>query len=188
MKTLFFLFLLIPLGASAYTPFSAGQVLTAAQLNAAFGEAFADITGLTSTTNTLTTSVVNITSGLPTGTIVGTTDTQTLTNKTMVPRVASTTSSATITPSSADIYEVTALAVTASVAAPSFTPVDGQRLMLRIKDNGTAQTLSWTTTSGAYRAVGVTLPTTTVLSKVLYVGCFWNAQDSFWDVVAVAQQ
>jgi hypothetical protein len=60
--------------------------------------------------------------------------------------------------------------------------------VLRFKDDGTARALTWTTTSGAYRAIGVTLPTTTVLSKVLYVGCIWNAQDSFWDVIALAQQ
>jgi hypothetical protein len=60
--------------------------------------------------------------------------------------------------------------------------------VLRLKDNGTARALTWTTTSGAYRAVGVTLPTTTVLGKTLYIGCLYNAADSFWDVVAAAQQ
>jgi len=103
---------------------------------------------------------------------------------------ASTTSGSTITPTAGTTnqYTVTALAATATIAAPSGTPVDGQKLMLRFKDNGTAQALTWTTTSGAYRAVGVTLPATTVISKVLYVGCIYNSQDSFWDVVAVAQQ
>jgi len=103
---------------------------------------------------------------------------------------ASTTSGSTITPTAGTTnqYTVTALAAGATIAAPSGTPVDGQKLMLRFKDNGTAQTLTWTTTSGAYRAVGVTLPATTVISKVLYVGCIYNSQDSFWDVVAVAQQ
>jgi hypothetical protein len=57
---------------------------------------------------------------------------------------------------------------------------------LRIKDNGTRQTLSWTTTSGAYRSVGITLPTTTV-PTIMYVGCVYNSADAFWDVVAVAQ-
>jgi hypothetical protein len=126
----------------------------------------------------------------PAGDVVGTTDTQTLTNKRVTPRSLDIASSATITPPSdtADQYEITALATAATIAAPSGTPTDGQKLVLRFKDNGTARALTWTTTSGAYRAIGVTLPTTTVLSKVLYVGCIWNAQDSFWDVIALAQQ
>jgi len=117
------------------------------------------------------------------------TGTQTLTNKRVTPRSVDIASAATITPTgdTADQYEVTALAAGATIAAPSGTPTDGQKLVLRIKDNGTARALTWTTTSGAYRAVGVTLPTTTVISKVLYVGCVYNAQDSFWDVLAVAQ-
>lgn len=129
------------------------------------------------------------TSTLPTGAVVGTTDTQTLTNKRVTARVVAIADAATITPTgdTADQYEVTALAQAATIAAPSGTPTDGQKLILRIKDNGTARALTWTTTSGAYRAVGVTLPTTTVLSKVVYIGCIWNAQDNFWDAVAVAQ-
>lgn len=100
------------------------------------------------------------------------------------------TTASTITPTSdtADQYEVTALATAATIAAPAGTPTDGQKLILRFKDNGAARALTWTTTSGAYRAVGVTLPANTVLSKVLYIGCVWNAQDNFWDVIAVAQQ
>jgi hypothetical protein len=104
-------------------------------------------------------------------------------------RVVSITSSATITPTAntADQYEVTALATGATIAAPSGTPSDGQKIILRIKDNGTAQALTWTTTSGAYRSIGVGLPATTISSGILYVGCIYNSQDTYWDVVAVAQ-
>lgn len=126
----------------------------------------------------------------PTGDIVGTTDTQTLTNKRVSTRIASVASASTITPTAdtADQYNITALATAATVATPSGTPVDGQRLILRFEDNGTARALTWTTSSGAYRAVGVTLPTTTVASRVTYVGCIYNTQDVFWDVVAVTTQ
>jgi hypothetical protein len=48
--------------------------------------------------------------------------------------------------------------------------------------------LTWTTSAGGYRVIGCTLPTTTVASKVIYVGCIYNATESFWDVVSVAQQ
>lgn len=96
----------------------------------------------------------------------------------------------TITPTSASTnqYTVTALGAAATIAIPSGTPIDGQKLTIRIKDNGTARTLTWTTSAGGYRAVGVYLPTTTTLSKVTYVGCIYNSQDSFWDVVAVTTQ
>jgi hypothetical protein len=125
-----------------------------------------------------------------TSNVVTINETQTLTNKRVTPRVVSITSSATVTPTgdTADQYEVTALAVGATIAAPSGTPTDGQKLILRIKDNGTAQTLAWTTSSGGYRAIAVVLPTTTVISSVFYAGCIYNSQDSFWDVVSTVQQ
>jgi hypothetical protein len=110
---------------------------------------------------------------------------------TINPRVTNITSSSTITPTSniADQYGVTALAVSATIAIPSGTPVDGQKLVLRIKDDGTARALTWTTSGvNSYRVVGTTLPTTTVINKLLYVGCIYNATESFWDVIAVAQQ
>jgi hypothetical protein len=109
---------------------------------------------------------------------------------TRVPRIGTVASAATITPTAdtSDQYNITALATAATIAAPSGTPVDGQRLILRFEDNGVARALTWTTTSGAYRAVGVTLPTTTAAGKVTYVGCIYNAQDVFWDVLAVTTQ
>lgn len=99
-------------------------------------------------------------------------------------------SAANITPTTGtNQYNVTALAVAANIATPTGTAaLDGQKLMIRIKDNGGARALIWITTAGAYRAVGVTLPTTTVLGKTLYVGCVYNSQDVFWDVIAIAQQ
>jgi alanine dehydrogenase len=126
----------------------------------------------------------------PSGAIVGTTDTQTLTNKRVTPRIGTTTSSATITPTSdlSDQYNVTALATTATFAIPSGTPTDGQKLSIRIKDSGSGQTISWTTTAGGYRVIGTTLPTTIAAGKTIYVGCVYNAADTFWDVVAVATQ
>jgi hypothetical protein len=99
-------------------------------------------------------------------------------------------SASTITPTAGTTnqYNVTALATPATIAAPSGTPIDGQKLTIRIKDDGTGRALTWTTTSGAYRVIGTTLPTTTTASKTVYVGCVYNAADVFWDVVAVATQ
>jgi hypothetical protein len=58
-------------------------------------------------------------------------------------------------------------------------------MAIRIKDNGTARSISFGT---QYRAIGVTLPTTTVISKTLYLGLVFNNADTKWDVVAVAQE
>lgn len=117
--------------------------------------------------------------------------TQTLTNKRINPRaVAAGATSGTLTPAgdTTDVFNAFGLTGAITVATPSGTPVDGQRLMLRFEDNGTGRGITWTTSSGAYRAVGVTLPTTTVASKVTYVGCVYNSTDIFWDVIAVATQ
>lgn len=102
--------------------------------------------------------------------------------------VSSTASSATPTPvgsAERNQFNVTALAAAATFAAPSGTPADGNTLLIRIKDNGTARALTW---NAIYRAIGVTLPTTTVISKTMYVGCRYNAADSKWDVVAVTKE
>lgn len=111
----------------------------------------------------------------------------TLTNKRITHRVGSTASGATITADSDayDQYNVTALAVAATIAAPSGTPTDGQDLFFRFKDNGTARGLTW---NAIFRAVSVILPTTTVINKVLYAWARYNAADTKWDVILVRQE
>lgn len=99
-----------------------------------------------------------------------------------------TSGSLTINGDTTDVYVAEGLTGAITFLQPSGTPVNGQRLIIRIEDNGTARGITWTTTSGAFRAVGVTLPTTTVLSKVTYVGCIYNATDVFWDVIASVTQ
>lgn len=105
-----------------------------------------------------------------------------------VPRTPGTTaSSSTPTPDADnnDQYNVTALAANATFGAPTGTPVDSQKLVIRIKDNATSRTLAW---NAIYRAIGVTLPTATTISKTLYIGCIYNAAATKWDVLAVSQE
>lgn len=88
-----------------------------------------------------------------------------------------------------DQQAITALANALTINADSGSPVDGQKTTFRIKDNGTGRALTWTTGStNSFRAIGVTLPTTTVANKTVYIGCIYNAADSRWDVVSVAQE
>lgn len=88
-----------------------------------------------------------------------------------------------------DEYAFTALANALTINADSGNPVDGQKIIFRIKDNGTARALTWTTgSSKSFREVGVTLPTTTVINKEVYVGCIYNSAASRWDAIAVAQE
>jgi hypothetical protein len=114
----------------------------------------------------------------------------TITSK-IIPNVQSVVSASTITPNANTDTQVsvTALAVPATIASPSGTPSEGQSLVIRIEDDGTARVLTWTTgSSGSYRAVGITLPTTTVATKVLYVGFKYNSTDLRWDAIALAQE
>jgi len=113
--------------------------------------------------------------------------TQTLTNKRINPRTVSTASTATLTPdiSAYDQLNLTAQAVSLTVAAPTGTPVDGNKLVIRILDNGTPQTITWNAT---YTVIGVTLPTTTTANKMVYIGCVYNSTNTRWDVVAVSTQ
>lgn len=104
--------------------------------------------------------------------------------KTLATTVTSVASTATLTPNIllGDVFLVTAQAVGLTVANPTGTAIDGQKMIIRIKDNGGAQTIAWGT---AYRAsTDLTLPTTTIAGKTLYCGFMWNAADSEWDLIA----
>ena len=116
--------------------------------------------------------------------------TSTLTNKRINPRLVTTTSYTTDTGTSLDVatcdqFEVTAQAGALKLNNPSGTPLGGQKLTVRLKDNGTARALTYDT---QFRAMGVALPSTTVLSKTLYLGFIFNATDTKWDLVAAAQE
>ena len=102
------------------------------------------------------------------------------------PRVQSVTSSATVTPTSTnDLVKITAQATGLTIANPTGTMSEGQAMIIRIKDNGTAQTIAFDTN---YRAIGVTLPTTTTISKTIYIGLVWNDTDTKFDVLGINTQ
>ncbi len=103
------------------------------------------------------------------------------------PRVSSVASTATLTVdmSTTEMAIITAQAEALTIAAPTGSPSQGRKVVIRIKDNGTARSI---TSNAVFRAIGVTLPTTTVLGKILYVGCINNTTDAKLDVVAISQE
>lgn len=113
------------------------------------------------------------------------TGTETLTNKRINPRVVSTASTATLTPdvSTGDEFDLTAQAAALSIANPTGTPVNGQKIIIRIKDNGTARAITWSGTQ--YRAsTDLAFPTTTIINKTMYIGLIYNSADTKWDMIA----
>tara|TARA_R110000772_G_scaffold52808_3_gene120986 strand:+ start:1099 stop:1980 length:882 start_codon:yes stop_codon:yes gene_type:complete len=80
---------------------------------------------------------------------------------------------------------VTDLASALTIAAPTGTPSTGMKLVIRLTDNGTNRALTWNV---IYRAIGVTLPTTTTANKILYIGCIYDEAGSKWDVVAIKEE
>jgi hypothetical protein len=113
--------------------------------------------------------------------------TNTLTNKRITPRVGSTASSATptINTDSYDQYNITALAaaITSMTTNLSGTPTDGQKLMIRFKDNGTARAITW---GASFQSSGVaTLLATTVINKTHHVGLIYDSAAAKWTCIAV---
>jgi len=134
------------------------------------------------------------TAGTNTASVVTVGGTQTLANKTLLATSNVTTESttaasdATANPTGGSLqnfYSLTALAEATEFQAPSGTPANGNKLIIRILDDGTARALTW---NAIYRGLADSLPSTTVLSKVMYAGFIYNSQSSTWDLLALNTQ
>ena len=109
-----------------------------------------------------------------------------LSAQSIVPNVQAITSSATVTPVYGnDLVVITAQAAALTLANPSGTWVQGKDLVIRIKDNASPRAITY---GPKYRAIGVTLPTTTVASKTTYLGIIYNSTDDTFDVIGVTTQ
>lgn len=132
------------------------------------------------------TSAVTAVSPAVAGYILGTSDGTTWTSQPLT-RVNSTASSATpaINTDTTDQFNITALAaaITPMTSGLTGTPRDGQHLMIRIKDNGTARAITWGT---SFVSSGVaTLLATTVISKTHLIGLIYDSAAAKWVCVAV---
>ena len=128
------------------------------------------------------------------------TGTQSLSNKTLTsptissgtgsfsgritPRIGTTASSATpsIDTDSFDQYNITALAAAITGVTVTGTPTDGQKLLVRIKDNGTARAITW---GASFVSSGAaTLLTTTAAGKTHLSGFIYDGVATKWVCVA----
>ena len=106
------------------------------------------------------------------------------------PRVTAIVSSAqpAINTDTCDQVSITAQeeAITSMSANLTGTPVNFQKLIIRIKDNGTVQNIVW---GAPFVSRGVTLPSSTQLAgKVMSVGFIYNSEASTWDCVAMTAE
>ncbi|MBU1078458.1 MAG: hypothetical protein KKH98_14265 [Spirochaetes bacterium] len=103
------------------------------------------------------------------------------------PRVVSTTSASVVTSNSdtTDLYTVTALAVSTTIAEPLGTPVQGRKLEFRFLDNGTGRVIAW---NPIFVSRGGTLPVLTVASKYTRALVEYNNEESTWDCISTSQE
>lgn len=92
------------------------------------------------------------------------------------------TATLTVDSTTTNVSELTAQAVGLTIGAPTGL---GKKIIIRIKDNGTGIAIAY---NPIFRAIGVTLPTTTTASKTLYLGVMYNAEATKWDVIAVNEE
>lgn len=117
--------------------------------------------------------------------IVTLTDTQTLTNKFVTPRVSTLTDGATpaLDASLGDVYVLVAEG-DRTIAVPS-NATSGQKIIIRHNASGGARTLALNTGAGGFRfGSDITALSQTASGKTDYIGCIYNSTDSFWDVVS----
>jgi hypothetical protein len=121
--------------------------------------------------------------------LVDKTTAQTLTNKRNTKRVYTAANNASLTPEidTYDIFHLTAMSANTTINNKSTsTYADGDMVIFRFLDNGTARTLTWGTDYVAKG--GIALPSTTVLGKNLSVGFMYNSSLAKLVLIASAQE
>lgn len=102
--------------------------------------------------------------------------------------VTSIASNATLTPtgdSRQNEFYATAQAVNMTIAAPSGTATDHNKLMLQLTPTTTGLTLTF---NSAYQFVGCSAPTVTTAGKEIFLFGIYKATTAKWQIVGVAQE
>lgn len=84
-----------------------------------------------------------------------------------------------------DYYSITEMGQSVTMNAPIGTPTAGQHLTYAFKDDGTSRAIAW---NPIFRSIATALPTSTTISKWLYVQFIYNAIDTKWDAIDVKLQ
>lgn len=93
------------------------------------------------------------------------------------------TTASSITPTAVTTrYNITALDQNLTINAPTGSPRDGARMIIRIGSMSSSFTLTW---NSIYRPISILLPTT-LFSSPLYITMVYNYQASKWDVLDVS--
>jgi hypothetical protein len=165
--------------------------------------------GYTSNTGTVTSIIAG--TGLSGGTITSTgtiaidstvatlSGTQTLTNKTILPRVSSTTSIGSPlawNSDNFDLYAATAQAGALTISADAGTPADGEKIQFRFTCDATPRVITFTGgASKGFKPIGVTMTVsgsnftyTLTASKTTYFGAIYNSSSARWEIVAISQE
>lgn len=88
-----------------------------------------------------------------------------------------------------NMHIMSALGVAVTYGIPGGgTIVDGNALIISLKDNGNAKGITWHAIYRSLDTVNVPLPTTTVAGKWMHLGFIYNGADTKWDLISVRNQ
>jgi len=96
-----------------------------------------------------------------------------------------TSGSAGISVDSMQLWYASALSQNIIFGVPGGTPTESQQLRIRLKDNGTARTITWNAIFTAN--ANIPLPTTTVVGETLFLTFVFNAVVSKWQLIQSTQ-
>tara|TARA_R110000772_G_scaffold47855_1_gene109063 strand:- start:761 stop:2680 length:1920 start_codon:yes stop_codon:yes gene_type:complete len=96
-----------------------------------------------------------------------------------------TASSLTISADSVQLFFITTLSQNLTINVPSGTPTESQQLIIRLKDNGTARTITWNAIFTG--SANIPLPTTTIVGQTDYFTFIFNGVTLKWELIQSTQ-